>query len=79
VDVCRSHRGKSGHPEKPDRGSIWRDTALDIDTKLRVGRAIGKNEEEVAMTMMAQIRDRGNPIEPPAISSDGNTVIPKQC
>jgi hypothetical protein len=44
---------------------------------LRVGRAIGKNEEEVAMAMMSQIRDHSNPFEPPAISSDGNDSYPE--
>jgi hypothetical protein len=29
------------------------------------------------MAMMAQIRDHGNPIEPPAISSDGNDSYPE--
>jgi len=77
VDLCRSQGGKSGHPEEKDRGSFWRGTAIDIDTKLRVGRAIGKNEEEVAMAMMSQIRDRCNPLEPPAISSDGNDSYPQ--
>jgi len=42
-----------------------------------VAHAIGKNEEEVAMVMMSQIRDRYNPIEPPAISSDGNDSYPE--
>jgi hypothetical protein len=42
-----------------------------------VGRAIGKNEEEVAAVMILQIRDRCNPIEPPAISSDGNDSYPE--
>jgi hypothetical protein len=42
-----------------------------------VGRAIGKNEEEVAAVMLLQIRDRCNPIEPPAISSDGNDSYPE--
>lgn len=42
-----------------------------------MGRAIGKNEEEVAAVMMLQIRDRCNPIEPPAISSDGNDSYPE--
>jgi hypothetical protein len=42
-----------------------------------VARAIGKNEEEVAAVMMSQIRDRYNPIEPPAISSDGNDSYPE--
>lgn len=42
-----------------------------------MGRAIGKNEEEVAMAMMSQIRDRCNPQEPPAIASDGNDSYPE--
>ena len=42
-----------------------------------MGRAIGKNEEEVAVAMMLQIKDRCNPIEPPAISSDGNDSYPE--
>lgn len=44
---------------------------------MRVGRAIGKNEEEVAAVMMKQIKDRCNPTEPPAISSDGNDSYPE--
>jgi hypothetical protein len=44
---------------------------------LRVGRAIGKNEEDVAMAMMSQIRDHSNPIDPPAISVDGNDSYPE--
>jgi len=42
-----------------------------------VGRAIGKNEEEVAAAMMLQIKERCNPIEPPAIASDGNDSYPE--
>jgi len=77
VDLRRSQGGKSNHPEEPERGTFWRGTAIDVDTRLRVGRAIGKNEEEVAAIMMRQIRDRCNPIEPPAISSDGNDSYPE--
>jgi hypothetical protein len=42
-----------------------------------VGRAIGKNEEEVAAAMMSQIKARCNPVEPPAIASDGNDSYPE--
>jgi hypothetical protein len=42
-----------------------------------VGRSIGKNEEEVAAIMMKQIKTRFNPIEPPAIASDGNDSYPE--
>lgn len=77
MDVCRSQRGKSGHNEEEHIGSFWRGIAIDIDTRLRVGRSIGKNEEEVAMGMMSQIKDRCNPEKPPAIASDGNDSYPQ--
>lgn len=77
MDLCRSQGGKSNHIEEPNQGTFWRGTAIDVDTRLRVGRAIGKNEEEVATVMMRQIRDRCNPIDPPAISSDGNDSYPE--
>ena len=54
-----------------------RGTAIDIDTRLRVGRAIGKTEEEVAAATMSQIKERCNPVEPPAIASDGNDSYPE--
>ncbi len=63
---------KGGHPEEEDRGSFWRGTAIDMDTRLRVGRAIGKTEEEVAEQIMAQLRTRGHSDAPPAITTDGN-------
>jgi hypothetical protein len=56
---------------------FWRGTTIDVDTRLRVGRAIGKNVEEVARAMMLQIRDCCNSIGPPAISSDGNDSYPE--
>jgi hypothetical protein len=42
-----------------------------MDTRLRVGRAIGKDESEVAMELMAQLKARGHPHGPPAIATDG--------
>jgi hypothetical protein len=42
-----------------------------MDTRLRVGRAIGKTEEEVAHDLMAQLKDRGHPYHPPAMATDG--------
>lgn len=42
-----------------------------MDTRLRVGRAIGKDEGVVAMALMAQLKARGHPDEPPAIATDG--------
>lgn len=42
-----------------------------MDTRLRVGRAIGKTEEEVAHALMAQLKERGHPEQPPAMATDG--------
>jgi hypothetical protein len=42
-----------------------------MDTRLRIGRAIGKTEEDVAHELMAQLKDRGHPEKPPAIATDG--------
>lgn len=42
-----------------------------MDTRLRVGRAIGKTEEEVAHDLMAQLKARGHADAPPAMATDG--------
>ena len=42
-----------------------------MDTRLRVGRAIGKTEEQVAHELMAQLKARGHPAAPPAMATDG--------
>ena len=42
-----------------------------MDTRLRVGRAIGKTEEAVAHALMAQLKERGHPDHPPALATDG--------
>jgi hypothetical protein len=48
-----------------------------MDTRLRVGRAIGKNEEEVSLELMSQIKTRGHLDMPPAMASDGNDGYPE--
>ena len=42
-----------------------------MDTRLRIGRAIGKTEEQVAHELMAQLKERGHPDHPPALATDG--------
>jgi hypothetical protein len=42
-----------------------------MDTRLRVGRAIGKTEEHLAHDSMAQLKDRGHPETPPTMATDG--------
>jgi hypothetical protein len=71
VDVCRPQGRKRGRLEEDDRGTFWRGITLDTDTRLRVGRAIGKTEEEVAHDLMAQLKARGHPDAPPAMATDG--------
>jgi hypothetical protein len=55
----------------PDCGDFWRGTALDIETRLRVARALTKTEEEAAAKMMAQIKQRFCQSQPPAVATDG--------
>jgi len=52
-------RAKKRHQEQHHRASFWRGITLDTDTRLRVGRAIGKTEEQVARNLMVQLKDRG--------------------
>lgn len=44
---------------------------LEIDSRLRIGRALGKDEAIVARDLMAQLKERGHPEAPPALASDG--------
>ena len=57
--------------EEDERGTFWRGITLDSDTRLRVGRAIGKTEEVVAHELMAQLKARGHPDAPPPLATDG--------
>jgi hypothetical protein len=43
---------------------------IEHDSRLRVGRAIGKTEEEVAEKLMVVQKRRGNPDKPPSLTSD---------
>jgi hypothetical protein len=71
VDIRRPQGKKRGHIEEDDRGTFWRGTIIDIDTRLRAGRAIGKDEEEVSAALMAQLKARGHSDAPPAMATDG--------
>ena len=71
MDLRRPQGRKKGLPEEEERGTFWRGTAIETDTRLRIGRAIDKTEEAVAPALMAQIKERGHPDMPPAIATDG--------
>ncbi len=44
---------------------------LETDTRLRVGRAIGKDEASLAWELMRQLKERGHPDQPPPLATDG--------
>jgi hypothetical protein len=71
VDVCGSQGGKSGKIEEEAQGTFWRGTAIDMETRLRVGRAIAKTEEEVAPQLMEQVKRHQPEGPPPALATDG--------
>jgi hypothetical protein len=48
-----------------------------MDSRLRVGHAIGKTEEEIAPELMEQVKMHAPDEGPPAMSSDGKGAYPK--
>src|SRR5437588_2174747 len=71
VDLRRPQGRKRGHCEEEARGSFWRGTTIEIDSRLRIGRALAKTEEEVALELMTQLKERAHPQTPPAMATDG--------
>ena len=71
MDVCRPQGRKRGRAEQDERGTFWRGITIESNSRLRVGRAIAKTEEEVADTLMAQLKARGHPTTPPPLATDG--------
>jgi hypothetical protein len=78
VDLRVPQGRKRGHAEEEDRGTFWRGTLIDSDTRLRVGRAIGKDEDEVAAKLFKQLKERGHPDAPPPLASDGKGAYREQ-
>jgi hypothetical protein len=62
---------KKSYPETDESGQFWRSTYLDIDTRLRVARGIGKNETLASIKVFEMLKTRGHPDGPPATISDG--------
>jgi hypothetical protein len=67
-------RIKSGRHEEEEKGTFWRVTALDVESRLRVGRAIAKIEAEAAHIVMEQIQ-KHMPQEPSVTSADSSCGI----
>jgi hypothetical protein len=65
LDLRRAQGRKRGRDEEEARGTFWRGTTIELESQLRIGRAIAKTEEEVALELMTQHKARGHS-SPPA-------------
>src|SRR5512145_2666866 len=64
-------REKKSYPETDESGQFWRSTLLDIDSRLRVARGIGKDETQASIAVFQTLKRRGHPQGPPPTISDG--------
>jgi hypothetical protein len=72
VDVCWAQRGRKNRVTADEPGEYWRCTAIEPNTRLRVGRGIGQTETEAAIELWQQVKDRqAHRHAPPPVLSDG--------
>jgi len=64
-------KAKKSYPETDESGTFWISTVLDIDSRLRAARGIGKNETEASKKAFQMLQRRGHPDAPPPLISDG--------
>jgi hypothetical protein len=62
---------KKRYPETPKSGQFIRSTMLDMDSRLRVARAIEKDETLATIGVFKMLQRRGHPDGPPPTISDG--------
>jgi hypothetical protein len=62
---------KKSHPETDESGQFMRSTMLDVDSRLRVARAIAKDETQATIGVFRMLQRRGHPDGPPPTLSDG--------
>jgi hypothetical protein len=62
---------KKNYPETPESGQFMRSTMLDMDSRLRVARAIEKDETQASISVFQMLQKRGHPNGPPPTISDG--------
>ena len=62
---------KKNYPETPESGQFMRSTMLDMDSRLRVARAIEKDETQASIGVFQMLKRRGHPDGPPPTISDG--------
>jgi hypothetical protein len=64
-------KGKKNYPETAECGQFWRSTMLDMDSRIRVARGIGKDETQASVELFQTLKQRGHPEAPPPTISDG--------
>lgn len=64
-------RVKKSYPETSESGQFMRSTMLDMDSRLRVARAIEKDETQASISVFRMLQQRGHPDGPPPTISDG--------
>ncbi len=64
-------RVKKGYAETDERGQFWGARVIDVDTRLRVARGIGKTETEASLEVFQTLKRRGHPEAPPPTVSEG--------
>ena len=62
---------KKSYAETPESGQFMRSTMLDMDSRLRVARAIEKDETQASIGVFQILQRRGHPEGPPPTISDG--------
>jgi len=62
---------KKNYLETPESGQFIRSTMLDMDSRLRVARAIEKDETQASIGVFQMLKRRGHPDSPPPTISDG--------
>lgn len=64
-------RAQKNYPETATSGQFMRATMLDMDSRLRVARAIAKDETQASIDVFRTLQRRGHPDSPPPTISDG--------
>jgi hypothetical protein len=64
-------REKKSYPETNESGTFWISTLIDMDSRLRVTRGIGKDETEASLRVFQTLQKRGHSDGPPPLISDG--------
>lgn len=68
--LCRT-REKKSFPETAESGCFWISTLIDMDSRLRAARGVGKDETEASLKVFQTLKRRGHPDGPPPLISDG--------